>query len=321
MVVNNIKDVKYINWILILMAFTMLFMDRNFYHNFQGKDTSHYSHELRVGATFSYLGPNETAVFYAQNTIIVVCILMADKNVWHKLLFGLTVGFNYFCLMFLYSRGGYLATLVSLMFYGLIKNRFILIALTVVLLFWRTFIPISVQQRIDMSQTEKGTDHSIAARYEMWDQAIYAIQRNPITGVGYGGTPFLNITTDKDHYRKTLHNGHLELLLELGVVGAIIFAVFYGMCVHYGWRLFRTSTDPLLKGLGLGFIGSVLAVLAGNIAGSYLFYFNVSGFFWVNLGLVVRSLEIVKANKEGAEPEAESKERVVGKELQPISAV
>lgn len=304
-VVNNIKTPKQVKIVLILMAASMLFMDRNFYHNFQGKDTSHFSKNLRVGATFSYLGPNETAVFYAQNTIIVVCLFLADKNNWRKLVFGGTLVFNYFCLLFLYSRGGYLASLASLIFYGLIKNRVLLISLVVLLIFWRTFAPISVQERIEMSQTEEGTDHSITARFEEWDEAAYFIMQNPILGKGYATTPYLNITTDITHYRKSLHNGHLELLLELGVIGAILFIWFYAISISYALRLYREAKEPFLRGYGLGFAGCIIAVLVGNFAGSYLFYFNVSAFFWVNLALIARCLEIEKKSGATETPKVE----------------
>ena len=320
-VATNIKDTKHVKWILLLMAITMLYMDRSFYNNFMDKDTSHYDKDLRVGSTFSYLGPNETAVFYAQNTIIMVCILLTRKDFWNKLIYGLTTGFNYFCLIFLYSRGGYMAALASLMFYSFIKNRVLLGILVIFLVFWRVFVPTSVQERIDMSKTDKGTDHSITARYELWEEAKILILANPVTGMGYATTPYLHFTTDGTQKRKSLHNGYIEVTLELGIIGMIIFLAFYAMSFSYGWKLYKTTKDPVLKGYGLGFMGCVLAVLAGNIAGSYFFYINVSGYYWVNLGLIARTIELEKnSNNKEDKPEEEKvkvRPRSLKKELRP----
>ncbi len=301
--VNNVKDEKQIKIIIVLMAVSMLYMDRSFYNNFANKDRSSFSYSLRVGSTFSYLGPNETAVFYAQNSIIILSLFFFELHKRRRILFGVTAAFNYWCLMFLYSRGGYLAALVTFFFFGVMKERRFLLLLVLGLVFWQTFVPKSVQQRIQMSkQGESGIDTSLQARYDMWDQALQLIKENPIQGYGYNATNKLGIETEGNKKRESLHNGYMQLLLDLGIIGVCIFLGFFYVCFRTGWRLFRIADDPFLKGFGLGFAGCVLAVLAGNVAGSYWFYLNVSAFYWVNLGLVVRGLEIAKESKAESKP-------------------
>ncbi len=305
-VVNNIKDEKQIKILLTLMAISMLYMDRSFYSNFANKNRSNFDESLRIGTTFSYLGPNETAVFYAQNSIVILSLFFFELHKRRKMLFGVTTVFNYWCLMFLYSRGGYLAALVSFFFFGVTKDRRFLVLLVLGLIFWQTFVPASVQQRIQMSQQgQSGIDTSIESRYEMWDQAYELIKQKPILGYGYNATKKLGIKTGKDQTykkRESLHNGYLQLLLDQGLIGLGIFLVFFFICFSTGWSLFRSAEDPFLKGLGLGFAGCVLAVLAGILAGSYWFYLNVSAFYWVNLGLVMRGLEITKESKLESKP-------------------
>lgn len=302
-VVNNIKDEKQIKIILILMTLSMLYMDRSFYNNFANKDRSNFSYSLRVGTAFTYLGPNETAVFYAQNSIILLSLFALDTHRRRKILLGITTIFNYWCLMFLYSRGGYLAGIMGWIFFGFAKDRRVLVLLVIGLISWKSFVPASVQQRIEMSNDSgTGIDSSIQARYEMWDQALVLISQNPIIGYGYNTTPALGIETGSGKHRDSLHNGYLQLLLDQGAIGLGIFLFFFLTCFRLGWRLFRTAEERFFKGFGLGYAGCVLAVLAGNIAGSYWFYLNVSGFYWVNLALVVRSLEIVNREKLESKP-------------------
>lgn len=299
--IRTIQDKRQVKIILVLMTLTMLFMDRKFYNNFSGKDTSHFSHDIRVGTSFSYLGPNETAVFYAQNTIVILCLFLHDPNVRRRLLFGVTTIFNYYCLLFLFSRGGYLATLICWSFLGLVKDRRILAALVLFGIFWRSLVPAAVEQRIDMASRENDdgmevTEGSIDDRFDMWNQATALISQSPLVGYGYAMTPFLKISTG-DHKRRSLHNGYLELMVEQGIVGMVIMLGLFVMGIRLGWRLYRTTEDPFYKGFGLGYVGCVLAVMAGNLAGSYLFYFNVSSFFWVNLALILRCLEMDAADK------------------------
>jgi len=293
--VNNVKDEKQIKIILILMTISMLYMDRNFYSNFSGKNRESFNKDLRIEGTFSDLGSNPLAVFYAQNTIILLSIFFLDTDKKLKILFGVTIFFNYYCLMFLYSRGGYLATFVSLMFYGLIKDRRVLAILIVTLIFWQAFLPTSVRQRIEMTTSKEG-DASIDDRFDMWGQAESLIAQNPILGYGFNITPYFNIRTGEKH-RNSLHNGYLQLLLEQGAIGLLIFVIFFSLSIRYSWRLYRTAKEGFLKGFGLGFVGCVLAVLAGNIAGSYLFEMLVSGYYWVQLALIIRALEITNESK------------------------
>ena len=308
-VVNNIKEKKHIEYLLVLMAFSMLFMDRSFYSNFSAKDTSSYNDGLRISGTFTYLGPNELAVFYAQHTAVLLGLLMLDPNFRRRMLFLVTTIFNYFCLMFLFSRGGYLAAIASWIFYGFVKDRRILLVIAMFLLTWRLIVPISVQQRIDMSEHDGEIDRSIEQRYIMWDYAINKIKEFPVFGTGYNTTPYMNIYVDVK--RKSIHNGYLEVTMEQGFVGIVIFLVFFGLSMFYGWRLYRIADDKFLKGLGLGYVGCVLAVLAGNLAGSYWFYINVSGFYWVNLALVMRGIDMVKLKKaEANTPEVDGVEIV-----------
>ncbi len=310
-VVNNIENEKQIRNLLLLMTLSMLYMDRSFYNNFAIKDHSNFSYDLRVGSTFSYLGPNEVAVFYAQNSIILLALWVYAKERKEKWLFAVTTIFNYYCLMFLYSRGGYLAALMSWVYYGLTRDKRVLVVLAIFLTFWRVFLPASVQQRIDMSKTKAGTDSSITERYEMWDQAEALIKSSPVIGLGYNVTPYMGIHTGEKH-RNSLHNGYLELLLEEGAIGLAIFLAFFITGFRLGWRLYKTGKSDMLKALGLGYGGCVLAVLAGNIAGSYWFYLNVSAFFYVNLALVVRGLEISEAaGAEETPPEGHELEPAV----------
>lgn len=306
-VVHNIKDEKQIKILLVLMSCSMLFMDRSFYHNIAGHDTSHYREDLRSGGTFTYLGPNELAVFYAQNSILVLCIFLVDDHQRRRWLFLVTAIFNYFCAIFLYSRGGYLAIFASWMFLGSVKDRRVLAAMVLFLVFWRAFTPQSVQERIDMTETDEGLDTSIEYRYEMWDQALGYFYGSPIYGIGYNVIPSLRIKAG--HVRRSLHNGYLEIAVEQGLIGLAIHLTLLFMAAWYGWRLFCDAHDKFLQGLGLGFAGCVCAILAGNIFGSYWFYINVAGFFWTNVALVVRASEISKNSepKTGEEEKDDNK--------------
>lgn len=227
-VVNNVTSKRQIQILVVLILCSMLLMDRHFYNNFSGRSTSSYSHDLRSAGTFSYLGPNELAAFYAQYTLIVVCLFLLDRDWRRRALAGLVMVFNYYCLIFLFSRGGYLATLVGWSFLGLVRDRRVLAALVLLLIFWKAILPNAVIERIEMTQTEEGTDTSVQERIQMWEMAKGVIVSNPISGLGYNTTPYFGFTDSitKQH-RNNLHNGYVEVMSELGIVGLLIFLTIF----------------------------------------------------------------------------------------------
>lgn len=297
-VVNNIKDKRHVKILILLMALSMLFMDRHFYNNFSSHSTDHYRDDLRTAGTFTYLGPNELAAFYAQYTLIIFCIALIDRVRWIRLGCAVVTVFNYYCMIFLFSRGGYLATLVGWSFLGLVKDRKVLAVIIVLIIFWRSILPTAVIERIEMTQTEKGADTSVQERIQMWNQAMAVFKSNPLMGIGYNTTPHFGFSDSitKQH-RNNLHNGYVEVLAELGLIGLVIYLAIFFKGIAAGWRLYKLAEDKFFKAIGLGFAASIVASLTANLTGNNWHYFNVAGFFWVMFGLVVQSAMILEKEK------------------------
>lgn len=294
-VLNNIKTQKHVEILLILMTLSMLSLDRNFYNAAAGRDFSEYTEWRFTGASGQALSGNALAVFQAQYSALLLFLFLSSKKTWHKALYGVTLIFNYYCLMFSFSRSGYLAAAVTLGFAGLVKDRRLLAALIIVAIFWKALLPLSVQQRIEMTKTEEGYDATVMERIGMWELAKTIISENPVAGAGFAVTRFLNIQVSGFQYTwASFHSGYVETTVELGFLGLILYLLFFLLGIHGGWKLYRVSDDELFKSLGLGFIGCVLGVLGGNIAGTYWNYMNVMGFYWVLLALVLRSTIIVQ---------------------------
>ncbi|MFQ5706809.1 MAG: O-antigen ligase family protein [bacterium] len=320
-IVNNVKSKQHIQILVVLMALSMLFMDRSVVSMIAGRDTSHFDKELRVAGTFSYLGPNALAVFYAQFTGLMTCLALMDRAKWRRLLFLSTSALNYFCLAFLFSRSGYLAALFTWAFIGLYRDRRVLGAVIILLIFWKSLLPTAVVERIEMTKTEEGLDSSVAERLDLWQQAIHVFSESPILGVGFDASPYLGYKDGVVHKdRRSLHNGYLEVVSENGIIGLAIFLSFYFLGIKYGVRLYKRSKDPFMKGLGLGTAAAALGALGGNLAGSYWQYLNVSGFYWVTIGLAMRGLLMADEEEQQAQPETPPEKAAPETTLQPEPA-
>jgi exopolysaccharide production protein ExoQ len=94
-----------------------------------------------------------------------------------------------------------------------------------------------------------GKDLTFSGRNQVWAGVVRQIQRKPLAG--WGGTdmyaliqlePVRSIIRPLGYVAATSHNGVLELMLRLGVVGLVLYLVVLVSTVRNGFRLLRT--DP-----------------------------------------------------------------------------
>ena len=289
--------------ILALMAVTMLMMDRHFHSTYQWVKSWHYSHEQRVAGAFTYLGPNELAGFFAQYTMLLAALFLTYKKWLIRLLISGVIAANLYVILYLFSRGAYIAVFVATLVYGIVADRRILIALIVLGLGWQFLLPVAVVDRLEMTQSEgEITDSSALGRLQMWKRAGGIILANPIVGVGFGTTPYLGFTSyTGEKHRNDIHSGYLETLMETGLVGFFCAAYIFYCGARSGWKLFRSAKDPLCQGIGLGLIGVISASLVSNLTGDKWHYLPVMGYFWILLGMVsVMRLRVEEEQKSAA---------------------
>ncbi|HQG44485.1 MAG TPA: O-antigen ligase family protein, partial [bacterium] len=194
-IVNNLRSLQQIKILFLVTMLAMLMLDRNFYTVLSQNEIEHYSDDLKdklVGGGMA-LGGNTLAVFLAQNSIIFVALFFYETNKLRKSLFLFTAGLSYYCILFLFSRGGYLAAVVSIFFLGMIKERKLLLLLGLLIIFYHTLLPQPVIERIAMTKTETGFDASAQERLGMWEQAQQMISESPIVGWGFSISPFIEV--------------------------------------------------------------------------------------------------------------------------------
>jgi len=308
-VVNNIKNQKQIKILVLIMVLSILVLDRNFYNVIRYRDTSHYdANALKVNVEATALGGNWLAVFLAQYSAVVLSLFLLDNHKWRKIYYLGPVLFSYYCIMFLFSRSGYLATAASCLTIGLIKDKRILIGLIVIFFFWTALLPTAVQERIKMTRTEEGWDGTTRERLEMWEQAKAMIAEQPVLGVGFDVTSKLAVKAAEfeEYTWNSFHNNYLQTTVEIGIIGLSIVLWLYILGFRAGWRLFKIADNGFSKGLGLGIMACVPAILCGNIAGSYWQYYNIIGYFYVFLALVVRSTIFIEREMDGFLSEQEN---------------
>jgi len=148
-------------------------------------------------------------------------------------------------------------------------------------------MPVSVQERFSTIFVDKESerDESAESRFVLWGIAMNEYVKSPITGIGFHVFHHVNPYRGKD-----THNYFVKILTEQGIVGITVLLVIFYYSTKLSLLLYRTSSDPLFKALGLGMLGAITAFFIGNMFGDRMSHYPISAYFWTYLALVQRAL-------------------------------
>jgi putative inorganic carbon (HCO3(-)) transporter len=297
-VVSVIKDVKQIKILVLLMCVSVFVVDKGYYSTMSDRDLTHFSYEVRDGGLLGYAGVNGVATFEAEFMLFLLGLAAFKMRKSLKLATGGLIALGGYCLLFSFSREAYAGIIVGLFVLGLVKQRWVLLALAVFLLSWQSFVPVAVQERVLMTydKNDQQLDSSAQDRVTIWNDAVELFHENPVLGAGFD-------TYEWQHrvgqYADT-HNYFLKVLVETGVLGLMFFLYLLGTITRLGVKLYRTAKDPFLKSLGLGFSLLMVCVFVVNFFGDRWLYIEVNGFLWVMLACVVRGQMIENQRQQEA---------------------
>jgi O-antigen ligase len=250
-----------------------------------------YRQDLRFGFIFPNLGPNEFAAFLAHFLFLPIGLIFYNRRKILKMFYAAVALFTLYPILFLFSRGAYVAVFIGLMYIGIKKSKMVFLGLLILVFAWSIIMPAAVIERIEMTKTEEGQlDHSSSVRFEFWAIGFEQFLRNPITGVGF----------DTARYFRggDLHNAYIEILAEQGIIGLWIFlALLYGTYRNGLW-LHRNAEDDFLKGLGLAAGGIAVTCSVTNLFGDRWTYMEVSAFFFIVMALVVKARTLIEKEME-----------------------
>ncbi|HYA13182.1 MAG TPA: O-antigen ligase family protein [Syntrophales bacterium] len=296
---NAIESERDQKSVVIIMCLAVLFISIRTYRDYTAGGA--FSEDSRYGGPFEtvHLNPNHFAAFIAEYSSVFLGLFLLDKNRVRKWLYLATVLFSLHPLFFSYSRGAYIAAFGVLVFFGLIRKRSLLILVFCLYLGWQAILPASVVDRISMTASQNGElENSAAMRLEIWNYAIDLYKQNRIFGVGFGGYA-LSVLEKTGHPRDS-HNIYLKTLSEQGIVGLVLLLLVFCMAFYSGWKLFKMGKTPFQQGLGLGFLGCIVALMITNMFGDRWSYDVLGTYFWVFWAMVDRGILITETAKQNA---------------------
>ena len=295
-VVSIIKTRKQMITLLVLMMLTMLRANMGFYHTVSGRDFTHFSNSLRYAGVFGYAGQNGLAAFMAEFLVLLLAIAPAARGFWFRLLTYTSILLCAYCVLFSFSRGGYVGALAGLVALGLLKDRKYLVLVVLLLATWQTVVPNAVRERVLMTYSDQQVESSASERLQLWEDAFTIIPKHPLLGTGFATYRYLGRNAD---YLDT-HNYYIKVVVETGILGLCLFLYLLWIIAREGFALFRSTDDPLFQRVGLGLTAMLVCAAFVNFFGDRWMYQQVTAYMWVCLALVTRS-RMLLANDEQEE--------------------
>lgn|GEM_PF-6286592 len=217
-------------------------------------------------------------------TAISMVLAMTERSVGKRLGYALVGAFALFMLLRSTSATALLA--VGLFFVGypffLALSRAptaIRLLATIALFIGLVLLVPAATTAVGAAAGELGRDASLTGRVPLWIFALGEIAKRPL--LGYGFDAYFLGTPESDAYLlahlrwvpEMAHNGLIDLLLELGIVGAVI--VFSSVIALLA-RVSKASLNPYTRSL---VIATFLLMLFMNITESN--FFRPSNLLWI----------------------------------------
>lgn len=183
------------------------------------------------------------------------------------------------------SRASLLALACGLLFIALIRYRRMLPVLLAGAVAF-ALLP-QTQGYLDrLLQAFQGADLATQMRIGEWTDSLTLIGRYPWVGVGFTGTPEIDIYTD-------VANMYLIMANQIGLTGVAIFLATMAAVFAYGYQAWRQAKNqPGFTAIHLGYHAALLTALVNAIADLYFFRLDFQAsitWFWLVVALCLAS--------------------------------
>lgn len=164
-------------------------------------------------------------------------------------------------LVFTFSRGGWVSGVIALLWYGTLRNRWLIAVLLLLVFLAPLVLPPTVMGRVEsIGSLEESSNRY---RVTIWKSSLDMLRDNWLTGIGLGTGAFSAV-----YPRYVIagtralhgHNLYLQLGIELGIPGLLVFAWFILLLYK------QTLTGIGRPGFAAGFAAAAISGMIGQLA-------------------------------------------------------
>lgn len=220
--------------------------------------------------------------------------LVAKRPLFPRWFTTLLVGLIFVCLILTFSRSAMLGLAAGLGFVAVMRYRRLLPTMLVVGLLI-LFLPFMQEYVARFVEGFQGQDLATQMRFGEYKDAWRLIQRYPVFGVGFAGTPDIDIYLGVANVYLTI--AQMMGVLGLGFFFAVIIAVFGYAFLNRQWFKLNREHDAVWLGLHAALVGGLVAGIFDHYLFNLEFHHAVT-VFWFFIGLATAATRLAAHEQE-----------------------
>ena len=187
---------------------------------------------------------------------------------------------------------GWMPAVVAIAVIIFFRSRWAFLVLTLMALAYAATHYDQLYAILWQSQVDEGD----LSRLSIWSQAGDLIRRYPLLGTGPAGYAAYYMTLYLgSSFSMSSHSNYVDVVLQTGIIGTVVFAWFLISLLLVGWRARRTWRSDFGGGFAQGAFGGLVGVIVAMALGDWFipFVYNqtIAGFrytvhSWVFLGFL-----------------------------------
>ena len=193
-------------------------------------------------------------------------------------------------LMLAYSRTAYVATIISIVVFLILKNKKMLPILLLGMVLAIPIIPSDVITRL----MTLGKDSSSLYRFNIWETSMKIIKDNWILGIGINVDNYKIIFSNYSNYTPPSHTHmfFMQIWLELGLIGLFSFIWMIIRLIKWALKVLIAGIDKKMNNIIIANISSLVGILLFGLAENIGFGLRLLYLFWTVIMLLIISLNI-----------------------------
>jgi O-antigen ligase len=260
---------------------------------------------LNERAIGTWIDPNAFGGFLLMVGTVTAPQIFAPRPVVRRWIAAGCLGLVVIALFLSDSRGSMLSLGAAFVFIAALRYRRLLWIMAVAAVI-ALFLPLTQGYIAKLEAGLTNQDVETQMRFGEYKDALRLIERYPVIGVGFSGTPEIDLYLG-------VANTYLTIASNAGLVGLAAYLLMMGGSLGYGAAHYRQiRANPLIADVWLGLAAGIVGVLCGGVFDH--FYFKIDQFqatmtmVWLLLGLLLAATRLAadqplaESSRSGAAP-------------------
>ena len=251
----------------------------------------------RLEFPYLYTNLGRFSKFYDVVIPVNLALLLSTDDKIKKTFLGIIILLSICTILFMQTRGSYVAIFMGLVAITFVYRRKFLIGMLAIPFLFVIMMPTTMAtraQKILKFEDYLKIGGPLNHRPNGWRGGVRIIAENPLFGLGVGKSNFGRVVKnfrDLDYDRDHAHNTYLQIAVETGLIGLAAFLWLFGSVFYHGFKHYL-SLPREDEGAILTF--GILCGLGGLfVHGLICYFYKHEGFFilWLSVALLFALIE------------------------------